>query len=573
MDTLPLWLVVPAGIMAASTCTGATRPTTPNPITHVIIIMQENHSFDNYFGTYPNANGIPQGTCVPINPSEPDLGCVVPYEDVHDAGPGGPHGAATAQADIDDGISHAYMDGFVYSEITNACGKRGSCSGTVFPSRAPLPHGAATYAVMGYHTAAEIPNYWAYASHFVLQDAMFEGIRGWSGVSHNDLVSEWSAICTNKKRASTCVTSSGSSAPKPSTIYPWANLFQLMDLNGVSWKYYLGEGTEPDCEDGELTCAPEPQQSKLPGYWNPAPYFAWVQAQGPTYLQQHNPSVDQFLLDVANGTLPQVSWIIPSEQYSEHPNAGSDAGMDYVTSMVNAVMQSPYWQNTAIFITWDDWGGFYDHVVPPNADYNSTANPVQGFGLRVPGLLISAYAQAGYIDNSVLSFDSYATFVENLFMNGARLNPTALGNPDSRPDIRDELTSVTYWDGSTAPIGDLMDEFDFVDPPQPQLILSTHIPSNIQVSCIANGAIRNTERCNSTTVTISWASIQGPNMPGTFIYHLQRDGLDLPQCVGTANSCVDTPGIGNHLYRAYSIDPNNVTSPLSAAAEADVTKK
>jgi phospholipase C len=557
---------VPAGIIAAGTCSGATQRTSANPITHVIVIMQENRSFDEYFGTYPNANGIPPGTCVPYNPSNPNLGCVTPFEDPHDGGAGGPHDAKDAQVDIDDGITQAKMDGFVYSEITAICGKKSSqCS--KIPAKAPP-----TYVVMGYHTAAEIPNYWAYASHFVLQDSLFEGIRGWSGVSHNDIVSEWSALCSNSKLASTCVTNNNNTAPKAKTLYPWVTLFQLMDVNGVSWKYYLGQGLEPDCEDDEMTCAPEPQTAGVASIWNPAPYFAWVQSQGPAYLQQHNPPLDQFLQDVANGTLPQVSWIVPTQQYSEHPIAGSDAGMDYVTSLVNAVMQSQYWQNTAIFIAWDDWGGFYDHVVPPNVDYNSTTTPVQGFGIRVPGLLISAYAQAGYIDHSVLSFDNYATFIENLFMGGARLDPTSLGNPDSRPDIRDELTTATYWDGSTAPIGDLMNEFDFVDPPQPPLILSTHIPSNIQVSCIKSGAVRNMESCSGSTVTISWDSIQGPNMPGTFTYHLQRDGIDLPQCVGTANSCVDTPGIGNHLYRAYSIDPYNVTSPLSAAAEADVSK-
>lgn len=560
------WLAVPASIIAAGTCIGATRPTTPSPITHVIFIMQENRSFDEYFGTFPNANGIPQGTCVPLNPSNPGLGCVAPYEDPHDGGPGGPHTAAAAQMDIDDGINQANMDGFVYAEITNSCQKKGSsCSDEV-------PSGATTYPVMGYHTAAEIPNYWSYAAHFVLQDALFEGIRGYSAVSHNDIVSEWSAICKNKRLASTCVTNNTLTAPKPTSAYPWVSLFQLMDVNGVSWKYYLGEGLEPDCEDDEMTCAPEPQKAGVLSLWNPAPVFAWVQAGGPAYLQQHNPPLEQFLADVQNGTLPQVSWIVPSLGYSEHPLSGSDGGMDYVTSLVNAVMQSPYWQNTAIFIAWDDWGGFYDHVAPPNVDFNATSAPVQGFGLRVPGLLVSAYAKAAYIDHSVLSFDNYATFVENLFMNGARLDPTALGNPDSRPDIRDELTSVTFLDGTTAPIGDLMTEFDFVDPPQQPLILSTHIPTAIGVNCIARGVVRNTEPCKGNTVTISWASIQGPNMPGTFTYHVQRDGTELPQCAGTTNSCVDMPPIGNHLYRAYSVDQYNVTSPLSAAAEADVTK-
>ena len=104
-------------------------------------------------------------------------------------------------------------------------------------------------------------------------------------------------------------------------------------------------------------------------------------------------------------------------------------------------MQSPYWSNTAIFISWDDWGGFYDHVAPPVVDMDPGKYPVLGFGFRVPGLLISAYAKPGYIDHGVLSSDSYATFFEDLFMGGARLDPVKLGEPDSRPDIRDELTT------------------------------------------------------------------------------------------------------------------------------------
>ena len=565
MRSPAVWLAAPIGVFAANACLAARPPTSVNPITHVIIIMQENRSFDEYFGMFPNVNGIPAGVCVPLNPSNPGAGCVTPYEDVHDASTGGPHTAVDAQTDLDDEITTDKMDGFVYAEGLKACGKHSSqCP--------PGKKSAPVFATMGYHTAAEIPNYWSYASHFVLQDSLFEGIRGWSMVSHNDIVSEWSADCKKGKPAIDCVTSNTTVAAKAKTIYPWVSLFQLLDLNGISWKYYLGEGAEPDCEDDEMTCAPEPQATGVPSYWNPLPYFAWAQQAGSPYIQQHNPPVDQLLLDIASGNLPQVSWIIPSSQYSEHPLMGSDAGMEYVTSMVNAVMQSPYWQNTAIFIAWDDWGGFYDHVAPPNVDYNSSTTPVQGFGLRVPGMLISAYAKAGYIDSSVLSFDNYATFIENLLMGGARLDPTALGNPDTRPDIRDELTSVTFLDGTTAPIGDLMSEFDFVDPPQLPLILSTHIPTSIQVSCIPD-TIRNTETCQGDTVTVSWDSIHGPDMPGIFTYHLQRDGVELPQCTGTANSCVDTPGIGNHLYRAYSVDQYNVTSPLSAAAEADVTKK
>jgi hypothetical protein len=235
---------------------------------------------------------------------------------------------------------------------------------------------------------------------------------------------------------------------------------------------------------------------------------------------------------------------------------------------VNAIMQSSAWPNTAIFIAWDDWGGFYDHVDPPNVDTNDTDTPIEGFGLRVPGLMISPYARPGQIDSSVLSFDSYATFVEDLFAHGARLDPVALGVPDNRPDIRDELTSVTYLDGTTAPVGDLLDEFDFARPPLTPLVLSTAIPNQLTPACGAG--IGNDFLCTSRTVRLKWEPVTQATGTPPYTYHVTRDGNDLPGCVTTGTDCKDKPGPGNHLYRMYSVDSLGIVSPLSAAVEADL---
>jgi phospholipase C len=576
----PAWVLRSAALAALLLAIAPPAKSQTVPITHVIVIMQENRSFDNYFGTYPGANGIPPSTCQPLSPSKPSEGCVMPFHDKHDVNAGGPHNAATAQASLDDGITTAFMDGFVYQQAISLSHCGSEAQQRAWPEGGFTPGGnckafaagVQRHDAMGYHTGAELPNYWAYAQHFVLQDALFEGVRAWSRASHLDLTSEWSAKCKDTAKVSTCVTDPSATNPRTGegVKFPWVSLFQLMDVHGISWKYYLGNGQEPDCDDDEMTCEPQIQANKVQSLFNPTPAYAWVNAQGPNYLALHNPSLDQFLIDLQGGTLPQVSWIVPAGNFTEHPPNSITAGMEYVTSLVNAVMQSPYWSNTAIFIAWDDWGGFYDHVVPPVVDRNPTATPIQGFGLRVPGLLISAYARPGFIDHAVLSFDSYATLVEDLFMNSARLDPTALGQPDSRPTIRDAITMVSYPDGTTAPIGRLADEFDFTQAPLPPLVLSTHIPAEIQISCGATGP-GNPQDCTKSSVKVVWHSVSGPRVPGPFTYQVLRDGVAIPACLTTDTSCVDeAPGGGVHYYTAYSIDTENVASPQSAAAEADV---
>ncbi len=533
--------------------------------------MQENRTFDTYFGTYPGANGFPAGVCLPISQTDPAKGCATPFHDEHDINSGGPHGAADAAVDADNGNTTQKMDGFVYQQIAGAAKKCGPDDGdgvkTPNSCRGIAP-GVNRHDVMGYHTADELPNYWAYARNFVLQDDMFAGVRGWSLAVHLDMTSEWSAKCKRGVLA-TCTTDPNPGY-QPGYPYPWVNLFQLMDLNKVSWKYYLAAGTEPDCEDDEMTCDPQGQNGGVTSLWNPAPSFAWVANQGKAYIAAHNPTIDQFMLDIKAGTLPQVSWIVPSQDFSEHPIAGITRGQEYVTSLVNAVMQSPYWQNTAIFLTWDDWGGFYDHVVPPIVDRNPGATPVQGFGFRVPGLLISAYARPGYIDHAVLSTDSFATLIEDLFMGGTRLDPVAMGQPDARPDIRDELVSVTFPDGSTAPIGNLIDEFDFGQAPLPPLVLSTHIPTGISLTC-GSADKTNPQLCQSTRVKVRWDPVAGPEVPGPFQYQLLRDGAPVAACLTSGTACSDmhVPA-GVHYYRVYSIASGNVASPNSAASEADV---
>jgi hypothetical protein len=169
-------------------------------------------------------------------------------------------------------------------------------------------------------------------------------------------------------------------------------------------------------------------------------------------------NANRFFTDAANGTLPSVSWVIPNQMVSEHPTALVSNGQAWVTSLVNAVMQGPDWGSSAIFLAWDDWGGFYDHEPPPVVDGN-------GYGIRVPSLVISPWARQGHIDHQVLSFDAYLKFIEDDFLGSQRLDPATDGRPDPRPTVREDVPIL----------GDLVNDFDFSQPPPAgrQLILPT----------------------------------------------------------------------------------------------------
>ena len=433
-----------------------TAPPTPTPedklamarskIKHIVIIMQENRSFDHYFGTYPGADGIPMQNGVPtVCVPDPSTGrCVQPYHNKNDINSGGPHGTVAAANDIDGGK----MDGFIASFRTAP----GQCDNPNTPGCSK----SGMMDVMGWHDAREIPNYWAYAEHYVLQDRMFEPDASWSLPSHLFMVSGWSAKCPRQGGAMSCFNSpyaiGGLNASR--NDFAWTDLTYLLHKANVSWAYYLSEGTEPDCENDEMLCQPVSQRRVVPGIWNPLPAFDTVKQDGQLDNIQ---TVDHYFTALKNGTLPAVSWIVPNNQVSEHPTAPISDGQAYVTSLINAAMQGPDWDSTVIFLSWDDWGGFYDHVVPPRVDEN-------GYGLRVPGLIISAYAREGLIDHQTLSFDAYLKFIEDIFLSGQRLDPTTDGRPDRRPTVREDVSVL----------GNLLNEFDFTQAPLPTLILPLH---------------------------------------------------------------------------------------------------
>ncbi|GHG60718.1 hypothetical protein GCM10012320_35440 [Sinomonas cellulolyticus] len=519
-------LVLGGGYVAATAITASTASGPASGISkikHVVVIMQENRSFDSYFGTFPGADGIPMQNGVPtVCVPDPAHGsCVRPYYDSADKNSGGPHGQSNASADVDGGK----MDGF----IAQAEHAGSSCA-----PNDPACAGGATTDVMGYHDGRDIPNYWTYAKDFTLQDHMFEPNASWSLPSHLYMVSEWSAKCSTAGDPQSCVNAlqspgnppdfgagirntiigacrAGLKAPAcqkalnaagitpdvaqelhtliqqhckatdsytacqtaidqaqiPDALkqkllaiaktlappdYAWTDLTYLLHQQNVPWGYYVFNGTEPDCrDDSAVTCAPVAQNAKTPGIWNPLPYFDTVKQDGQLGNIQ---SLTNFYSAAKDGTLPAVSWIDPTGAVSEHPPALVSSGQAYVTGLVNAIMSGPDWNSTAIFLSWDDWGGFYDHVTPPTVDQN-------GYGLRVPGIVISPYAKKGYIDHQTLSHDAYVKFIEDDFLHGQRLDPATDGRPDPRPDVRE----------NAAQLGDLSNDFDFNQSPSPPVLL------------------------------------------------------------------------------------------------------
>jgi len=415
-------------------------------IDHLIFIVQENRSFDHYFGTYPGADGFTMVDGEPVNCiPDPILGhdsC--PFHSRAQEFKGGPHNQKASIRSIDGGSMQGHIAALPEAEKWCIDRRSANCRPFVGPDLQPD--------VMSYLDRENIPNYWRYADEFVLHDRMFGPTDGWTLPAHLFLVSGWSAVCSDPRDPMSCISNVDLKDPEQRweygerPIYAWTDITWLLDQSNVSWGYYVADGTcvFPPCDDlrGENT----------PSTRNPLPGFTTVhETDQLDRIQTHQ----DLMAQVRDGTLPSVSWVIPGSA-SDHPSSGRGirAGQAYVTRLINAIGNSEIWESSATFLTWDDWGGFYDHVLPPKVDDN-------GYGLRVPSLVISPYARHGYIDHQTLSFDAYLKLIEDRFLDGQRLDPSTLGRPDSRPTVREEVSGL----------GDLTDAFNFQQHPRDPVIL------------------------------------------------------------------------------------------------------
>ena len=483
------------------------------PISHVVVVMLENHSFDNYFGTFPGANGIPAGVCVPDPATH---SCVTPFHRTSNRYTGDmPHGNPDAVADIDRGK----MDGFVRQE-------QGWCN-------------CATDESMGYYNRQDIPMIWRLAKTYSLDDNFFEQLPSWSLPSHLTMVSEWNARCRSATDPMSCTgTDYRKFAPWtawPSTeTLPWTDLTYLLYTHGVTWGYYNADGSQPVCSQSgcAFTTTSVPSRARTPDNWSPLPWFTDVQQDGQLGNIQTR---SNFYSELSAGSLPSVSWVMPSKSESGHPGVSSNAGSEaFIAQLVDAVETSPEWRSTAVVLTWDDWGGEYDHVVPPAVD-------AMGFGLRVPTMVISPYAKSGHIDHQVLSLDAVNRFIEDTFLGGQRLDPANDGRPDSRATVRE----------TNAMIGDISRDFDFTLRPSaaPMLLPLVSMPATL-----APGA--------QTTVT---GSNYAPGDTVTVRFHCWapdcRDATTLAQATvaadGSFSAAVTIPSTTSHVefVSAQGTDP------------------
>jgi phospholipase C len=330
------------------------------PIQHLIVLMQENHTFDNYFGTYPGADGIPAGTCMPVDPFDAsNTNCVRPFHIGNSPITDLDHSQPTFKLQYNNGN----MNGFVY-----ALNQRNQ-NGTI---------------AMGYYDGTDLPYYWNLADHYVLFDRFFSSDAAGSPENHM----YWVAAIPGNSRVVTV--GYGDDVP---------TIFDRLEASGISWKFYV-QNYDPTITYRTLSQVPGNRASQV--IWVPLLNFDRF-IDNPKY-SSHIVDLNQYYTDLENGTLPAVAYIAPSGA-SEHPPGSVRSGEKFTKGLIQALLRSSAWDSSAFLLVYDDWGGWYDHVKPPKVD-------AHGYGFRVPALLVSAYARTGYIDHTQLDFTSILKFIE-----------------------------------------------------------------------------------------------------------------------------------------------------------------
>ena len=339
------------------------------PIKHVVFLIKENRTFDNLFGTFPGADGVSFGF---------DDGVRRPLTRGTDGGIGSediPHCYTCSRM----AWNHGKMDGFNQDAASDRW----------------------AYTQL---RRSQLPNYWHWAERFVLADRFFSSAQGPSFPNHLYTIAAQSGGAHDNPRRTGAFRSSntfGCDAPPGQTVtvvdsegkerqvrpcFEFQTEGDLLNDAGIDWAYYAAE---PD---------------QLEYIWSA--YAAIGHIRETKQWREHILPVDRVVADIDRDRLPPITWIAPRYEDSEHPQFSFCQGENWSTQVINAIMRSDMWKDTAIFVTWDDYGGFYDHVAPPQVDDF-------GFGIRVPLLVISPYALRGAIDHRLGEFSSVLRFIED----------------------------------------------------------------------------------------------------------------------------------------------------------------
>jgi phospholipase C len=372
-------LIVVGALLAAHGAIVARSPSNPlrirhplaDPIKHIVILIRENRSFDEMFGRFRGSDGTTRGW---LSNGKLVRLSRAPDHSLLDIGHAG-DAALTA-------INNGKMNGF-----------------DLLPGAIQNGRDIA----MTQYRESDIPNYWAYAKHFTLDDHFFSTIAGPSFPNHLVTV----AASSNNTDNNPSLTAHGSwgcdagrkakvDAVDPKTglhyyVRPCFDIPTLVDelqQYHISWRYY------------------SPGRFK-PGYiWNALDAIRHIRY---SQLWSRNIASDEkFVKDAKSGRLPAVSWLVSDELHSDHPPHSICIGENWVVKQLNAVMEGPLWKSTVVFLTWDDFGGFYDHVPPPHLNFIS-------LGPRVPTIVISPYARRGYVDHQMYDFTSILRYIEDKY--------------------------------------------------------------------------------------------------------------------------------------------------------------
>ena len=390
---LSIVCVLLAVALAIASLAEAKPPVGARQIKHVVFILKENHTFDNYFGAFPGADGASTGTIHTgkiVNLG--DAPNYIPEDILHDS-----HHCLLA-------MDGGKMDRFDL-----------------------IPGSFQENRLINYtrYRQDQIPSYWALASRFVLADKFFTSVHGPSFPNHLFTIGAQSggAIDNPTGRVWGCDASSGTTVPiigadgnreRVRPCFDFTTVADSLNSAGMSWRYYgAAQGAR--------------------GYqWSAFDAIRHIR-RGPQWKTNVRPA-DSFTADVARNDLATMTWITTESAHSEHPEfAGSCAGENSTVAFVNAIMNSPLWNSTVIFISWDDFGGFYDHVAPPQLD-------ALGLGPRVPLLIVSPLVKSGFIEHRQLEFASIVKFIEEVF-------------------------ALPFLTARDANANDMFDAFDFQDAP------------------------------------------------------------------------------------------------------------